>query len=170
MLRYMEKAILIIPVNCARSLPISTTSLDSQNCSLETPYLSCSAMAHPNVTDSCGIETFGGLVLSTRFWNTYTGLESQGQVLPKNTWTLHGLWPDFCNGSYTQYCDLKYVPPFHTGLQKTNQTLLKADNTTLHRHQIPQPAPPPAPLSHPTQAPASALSSRPSASSTSLRT
>jgi hypothetical protein len=144
--------------------------LGSHSCSLETPNLSCSAMAHPNVTDSCCTETFGGLVLSTQFWNTYTGFESQGQVLPKNTWTLHGLWPDFCNGSYTQYCDLKYVPPFHTALQNTNQTFLKADNTTLRRHQIPQPAPPPAPPSHPTQVRASAPFSRLSASSTSLRT
>lgn len=38
--------------------------------------------------------------------DTYTGLESEGQVLPRNSWTLHGLWPDFCNGSFTQYCDL----------------------------------------------------------------
>ena len=38
--------------------------------------------------------------------NTYTGLEDKGQLLPTDTWTLHGLWPDFCNGSYTQYCDL----------------------------------------------------------------
>jgi hypothetical protein len=31
-------------------------------------------------------------VLSTQFWSTYTGLESQGQVLPKDTWSLHGLY------------------------------------------------------------------------------
>lgn len=24
----------------------------------------------------------------------------------KDSWSIHGLWPDFCNGSYTQYCDL----------------------------------------------------------------
>lgn len=24
---------------------------------------------------------------------------------------MHGLWPDFCNGSYTQYCDLRFVFP-----------------------------------------------------------
>ena len=45
----------------------------------------------------------------TQFWNTWTGLESQGQLLPKEFWGIHGLWPDFCNGSYTQYCDLKLV-------------------------------------------------------------
>jgi ribonuclease T2 len=44
--------------------------------------------------------------VSTQFWDTYTGLEAQGQKLPPNQWGLHGLWPDFCNGSYTQYCDL----------------------------------------------------------------
>lgn len=53
------------------------------------------------------METFGGLLLSTQFWSTYTGLEAKGQYLPSESWTLHGLWPDFCNGSYTQYCDLK---------------------------------------------------------------
>lgn len=78
----------------------------NHTCQLQTPYLSCSKEAFPNITDSCCTETFGGLVLSTQFWDTYTGLESKGQVLPKNTWTLHGLWPDFCNGSFTQYCDL----------------------------------------------------------------
>ncbi|CAG8972141.1 hypothetical protein HYALB_00008147, partial [Hymenoscyphus albidus] len=44
--------------------------------------------------------------LSTQFWSTYTGLESEGQVLPKGSWGVHGLWPDFCDGSFGQYCDL----------------------------------------------------------------
>lgn len=44
--------------------------------------------------------------MQTQFWSTYTGLESEGQLLPANHWTIHGLWPDFCNGSCTQYCDL----------------------------------------------------------------
>ncbi|KAK8105834.1 hypothetical protein PG999_009193 [Apiospora kogelbergensis] len=79
----------------------------NHTCSLVDPVLSCSAGASdPSAVDTCCTETFGGLVLATQFWNTYTGFESQGQVLPKDAWTLHGLWPDFCNGSYTQYCDL----------------------------------------------------------------
>jgi len=69
--------------------------------------LSCSPGADPSKVDTCCTETYGGLVLLTQFWSTWTGLEAKGQKLPPNTWTLHGLWPDFCNGSYTQYCDLK---------------------------------------------------------------
>ncbi|KAL1310471.1 hypothetical protein AAFC00_000763 [Neodothiora populina] len=68
--------------------------------------LSCSSKANPSLVDSCCVETYGGLFLSTQFWSIYTGLESEGQLLPADSWTLHGLWPDYCNGSYTQYCDL----------------------------------------------------------------
>lgn len=77
----------------------------NHTCQLQEPLLSCPSQ-DPSKVDSCCVETFGGLVLSTQFWNTYTGRESEGQFLPTDTWTLHGLWPDFCNGSYTQYCDL----------------------------------------------------------------
>ncbi|KAI9934459.1 hypothetical protein ASPWEDRAFT_175188 [Aspergillus wentii DTO 134E9] len=78
----------------------------NHSCVLHDPIPSCSKNATLANVDTCCTETFGGLVMSTQFWDTYTGLESEGQVLPKNSWTLHGLWPDFCNGSYTQYCDL----------------------------------------------------------------
>ncbi|OCK82106.1 ribonuclease T2 [Lepidopterella palustris CBS 459.81] len=85
----------------------------NHTCFLQKPVLSCSADAIPSKVDSCCSETFGGLLLSTQFWDTYTGLESQGQVLPKDSWTLHGLWPDFCDGSFTQYCDLtRQYDPF----------------------------------------------------------
>jgi ribonuclease T2 len=104
---------------------------------LETPDLSCSKEAFPNTTDSCCTETFGGLVLSTQFWDTYTGLESKGQVLPKNTWTLHGLWPDFCNGSFTQYCDLKFVSFPHP----LSLTVFEAELPPLSRQYDPVPSP-----------------------------
>jgi ribonuclease T2 len=81
--------------------------LSSQNhsCVLQKPLLSCPPQ-NPSVVDSCCVETFGGLLLTTQFWDTYTGREAEGQYLPQNHWTIHGLWPDFCNGSFTQYCDL----------------------------------------------------------------
>ncbi|KFH47797.1 Ribonuclease Trv-like protein [Hapsidospora chrysogenum ATCC 11550] len=81
-------------------------SKENHTCVLSDPILSCSEGADPSQVDTCCVETYGGLVLQTQYWNTYTGLESKGQLLPQYEWTIHGLWPDFCNGSYTQYCDL----------------------------------------------------------------
>lgn len=87
--------------------------------------LSCSANANPAKVDSCCAETFGGLLLSTQYWDTYTGLESQGQLLPPNQWTLHGMWPDFCNGSFTQYCDLnRQYDPRSVFCQRSMKPLL----------------------------------------------
>ncbi|KAI0132480.1 ribonuclease T2-like protein [Xylariales sp. AK1849] len=103
-------------------------STDNHTCTLQRPVLSCSDGAQPDLVDTCCQETYGGLVLSTQLWDTYTGLESEGQLFPKDTWTLHGLWPDFCNGSYTQYCDLsrQYDP-----LPSPNTTTGKADGTSV---------------------------------------
>ncbi|KAF2874822.1 ribonuclease T2-like protein [Massariosphaeria phaeospora] len=99
----------------------------NHTCALQEPLLSCPPQ-DPSLVDSCCVETFGGLLLTTQFWDTYTGRESEGQLLPADTWTLHGLWPDFCNGSYTQYCDLtrQYdpIPSPNTTNAKPNGTFV----------------------------------------------
>lgn len=75
------------------------------------PYKYSSVCANPqplschlnstNVNTCCSPQP-GGLTLTTQFWDTYTGTASK---LPARSWTLHGLWPDNCNGSYQSYCD-----------------------------------------------------------------
>ena len=103
----MSRSVLPVALFLTTSLAslYPSTSPLNHTCAIEPLILSCPS-ADPSVVDTCCTETYGGLLLSTQFWSTYTGLESSGQLLPPNSWTLHGLWPDFCNGSYTQYCDL----------------------------------------------------------------
>ncbi|KAH3665556.1 hypothetical protein OGAPHI_003743 [Ogataea philodendri] len=66
--------------SCPRDIPLS--------CSNSTP-----------VADSCCFEFPGGVLLQTQFW------DYSPSVGPEDSFTLHGLWPDNCDGSYSQFCD-----------------------------------------------------------------
>ncbi|GFF36262.1 ribonuclease T2 [Aspergillus udagawae] len=51
------------------------------------------------VPDSCCFNHPGGSLLLTQFWDTNPATG------PSNSWTVHGLWPDNCDGTYEQFCD-----------------------------------------------------------------
>jgi ribonuclease T2 len=65
--------------------------------SCPSPELSChNTTAQANL---CCFNSPGGSLLQTQFWDTSppTG--------PSDSWTLHGLWPDNCDGTYEANCD-----------------------------------------------------------------
>lgn len=79
----------------AASTHVSTTTR-SKTCSHSKTILSCSPESLN--ADPCCTES-AGLLLLTQLYNWNPGLG------PSDSWTLHGLWPNFCNGSYPASCD-----------------------------------------------------------------
>ncbi|KAI0718938.1 ribonuclease T2 [Cerioporus squamosus] len=85
--------------------PSLTTPVDAMNLFSKRISSGCStsgpASCHNTTkeTDLCCFESPGGLLLQTQFWDTNP---STG---PSNSWTIHGLWPDNCDGTFTENCD-----------------------------------------------------------------
>lgn len=67
-------------LSCPGNLPLSCTN--------STP-----------VADTCCFEAPGGVLLQTQFWDYNPAVGADDE------WTLHGLWPDNCDGTYAQFCD-----------------------------------------------------------------
>ncbi|ETS77123.1 hypothetical protein PFICI_10997 [Pestalotiopsis fici W106-1] len=51
--------------------------------------------------DSCCFIYPGGRLLLTQFWDEEIHVGGS-----EEDWTLHGLWPDLCDGSYDQFCGM----------------------------------------------------------------
>lgn len=68
------------PIGCPANSPLS--------CHNSTTVENMCCFSHP-----------GGQMLLTQFWDTNPATG------PDEEWTLHGLWPDHCDGSFDVYCD-----------------------------------------------------------------
>ncbi|KAI6779192.1 uncharacterized protein J7T54_000338 [Emericellopsis cladophorae] len=75
--------------------PAAATSLFADECPADAP-LSCHA--NGDYKDTCCFNSPGGQLLLTQFWDT------DPSTGPADSWTIHGLWPDNCDGSYEQFC------------------------------------------------------------------
>ncbi|KAL4977026.1 ribonuclease T2-like protein [Aspergillus desertorum] len=74
---------------------IPSVFADAEVCCNNTP-LSCSSSS---VEPSCCFNSPGGAFLLTQFW------DYDPSTGPTDSWTIHGLWPDNCDGTYQQFCD-----------------------------------------------------------------
>ncbi|BGP12162.1 hypothetical protein JCM10213_004728 [Rhodosporidiobolus nylandii] len=69
---------LLLPPSCAGGKPVTTV--------LGQPVDACCT----------NVDT---LSLATQFW------DAQPATGPEKSWTVHGLWPDYCDGTYPAFCD-----------------------------------------------------------------
>ncbi|KAI1199916.1 ribonuclease Trv [Nemania serpens] len=67
------------------------------SCPLDGP-VSCN---NQTAADTCCFIHPGGRLLLTQFWDEEIHVGGG-----EDDWTLHGLWPDLCDGSYDQYCGM----------------------------------------------------------------
>ncbi|KAL4884833.1 ribonuclease T2-like protein [Aspergillus karnatakaensis] len=88
----------------ALSGPLGLPSLSAPAGSAENAFqqcgkaeLSCQTSYHGQ--DTCCFNYPGGQMLQTQFW------DADPAIGPEDSWTIHGLWPDHCNGGFDQFCD-----------------------------------------------------------------
>ncbi|KAF7596425.1 ribonuclease T2-like [Aspergillus hancockii] len=71
----------------------------SQNTLQHCPKAELSCQTPYNGQDKCCFNYPGGQMLQTQFW------DADPAIGPAHSWTIHGLWPDHCNGGFDQFCD-----------------------------------------------------------------
>ncbi|KAJ5100023.1 Ribonuclease T2 [Penicillium argentinense] len=74
---------------------LTGVSADLKTCSRNNS-LSCHSSSQ---TGTCCYNYPGGALLQTQFWDT------DPSTGPSDSWTIHGLWPDNCDGTYESNCD-----------------------------------------------------------------
>ncbi|KAJ7704234.1 ribonuclease T2-like protein [Mycena olivaceomarginata] len=108
-LALLVSAVSAVPDTRSFSL-VADTFPDFSACLSQPSVYSCENTTQ--IANTCCSPTPGGLVLQTQFWSTWTGLEKQGQRLPKvhglsmvcGPITATGRFLSFC-WSFAQYCD-----------------------------------------------------------------
>ncbi|PFH50059.1 hypothetical protein AMATHDRAFT_61815 [Amanita thiersii Skay4041] len=103
----------LISLSSPTILPVERglSGLFSPRATSECPFANSASCTNTTaISDTCCFESPGGLLLLSQFWtvNPPTG--------PSDSWTIHGLWPDLCNGEFIQDCDPSRAYTDITGL------------------------------------------------------
>ncbi|RKO88592.1 ribonuclease T2-like protein [Blyttiomyces helicus] len=97
---HVARATLIAGFAAAASAVPSNPFLSPRALTCPVSEVSCSGGS----TDSCCVPDNGILVLSVQWLTGYCASNSCN-ISPPNFWTIHGLWPDNCNGEQVGNCD-----------------------------------------------------------------
>lgn len=111
-LAYASNLVSQIPLGGGGGLDNSATTRTNVESLSITPYIPLSGapscpidgpLSCHNQTraDTCCFIHPGGRLLLTQFWDEEVHVDGGEQ-----DWTVHGLWPDLCDGSYDQYCGM----------------------------------------------------------------
>ncbi|KAG7911382.1 hypothetical protein KL906_000703 [Ogataea polymorpha] len=96
MLSHVVLRYLVAIVSTTAAHYSSAFKADMSSCPSDIP-LSCTNTSQ--IPDTCCFEYPGGILLQTQFW------DYDYPTGPDDMFTLHGLWPDNCDGTYNQFCD-----------------------------------------------------------------
>ncbi|KAL4810550.1 ribonuclease T2-like protein [Aspergillus unguis] len=83
----------------ALSSPSKQSASSATNTFQQCGKLELSCQTRYQGQDTCCFNYPGGQMLQTQFW------DADPAVGPEDSWTIHGLWPDHCNGGFDQFCD-----------------------------------------------------------------
>ncbi|KAI2636161.1 ribonuclease T2-like protein [Xylaria nigripes] len=78
------------------SMPLGSVIDQSVSCGFDLPFSCSNTTAVENL---CCFNAPGGAILQTQFWDT------DPPTGPADSWTVHGLWPDYCDGTFDESCD-----------------------------------------------------------------
>lgn len=80
--------------------PLSTSLLSrySSSCG-DTTSLTASCENTTAEANTCCFEAPSGLIQQVQFWDT------DPSTGPSDSWTIHGMWPNYCDGTYVEDCD-----------------------------------------------------------------